>query len=370
MGKLFKVDLLALKSETLTAAIKSAKTSEELIPIVSAYLKLSKEATDVDDFAAAEKAASAAAAHARKSQNLLLVNRAAARVKEIGDLKSKHDKVRKMKETLAANPEDPAANLEVGQYECFTKGNWAVGLPFLAKGADAGFKDLAVRDLAGSTSPADQVQIGDGWWDAAEKRPPGAREELRRRAMTWYEKAVGKLSGLALTKTERRLFELKSEVLGRGTWLDIADPKLYGQNGKIVTLTAGTAVRLTKPPEGEFDGLMVRIKLTAGKASDFRIQYEAKGKALVVYHKDGQVQSAKLEGNTWQSEVMTLCPGKDEYVFHVLINEGEYVGFLDTREFFRIPTPRQALTLPFEMLVFNAKSSDVTLDQIKMRRRQ
>jgi hypothetical protein len=369
MAQAYKVDGLSIKADTLAAAAKAAKTPDDVGRIANAYLKLSKEATDADDYAAADKATSAAAAQAKKGQNLLLINRAAARSKEVTDLKSRFDKLRKHKETLTSNPEDPVANLEIGQYECFTQGNWEVGLPLLAKGSDAALKDLAGRDLAGSAIPAEQATLGDDWWDLAEKRTGGAREQIRRRSALWYEKAVPKLIGLSLTKTDKRLVELRTEALHRGTWTDVSDPKLYGLNTKTLTVPAGEIVKLTKPPEGEFDGFTIRAKIPPGKSNEIRIEYEKGVRALVVYHKGGQVQSAKLEASTWRSEVMTLVPAKEEYLFTVLITDGEFVGYLDTKEFFRIPSSREAFS-PLELHVFGSRTGEVIFDQVRLRKRQ
>ena len=367
MAKLFKTDAVLLKSETLQSLTKSARTTDEASQISAAWLKLSKEATEVDDFAGADKAVSAAVAQARKANNTLLANRSAARSKEVADLKAKFDKIKKMKETLAASPEDPAANFEVGQYECFSKSNWAVGLAYLAKGSDAALKDLASRDLAGPTTPPEQAAIGDGWWDLGEKKTP-ARDEARHRAAFWYEKAIAKLTGLALTKTDKRLFELRGEALGRGTWVDVSEPKLYGLGGKFLVGTNGKTVRLTKFPDGEFDGLTIHAKVAPGTtAPDFRVEYEVNSRAIYVFM--NQLQSSKLDKNTWNFEVSSPCPGKEDFLFHVLITDGEYVGYVDRKEFFRSPTGRETIA-GFEIMSIKPRGEDLTFDQIKLRRRQ
>ena len=45
--------------------------------------------------------------------------------------------------TLARTPEDPVANSQMGQFLCFVKGNWDLGLRFIAKGSDAALKSIA-----------------------------------------------------------------------------------------------------------------------------------------------------------------------------------------------------------------------------------
>ncbi|MBI3877243.1 MAG: hypothetical protein HY300_15015, partial [Verrucomicrobia bacterium] len=44
---------------------------------------------------------------------------------------------------LAITPDDPGANLAVGQFLCFVKGDWESGLPLLAKSDDNVLKTLA-----------------------------------------------------------------------------------------------------------------------------------------------------------------------------------------------------------------------------------
>jgi hypothetical protein len=92
-----------------------------------------------------------------------------ARSKEIGELKAPSEKIRKAYDPVDKNPADPAANFEIGRFQCFVKGDWDVGLSFLAKGSDAGLGALAAKDLAAPTDPERQLEVADGWWDLAEK---------------------------------------------------------------------------------------------------------------------------------------------------------------------------------------------------------
>src|SRR5207245_2729663 len=117
-----------------------------------------------DDYDTAGKSAEQAASLARGAKDITLSSRAQTRGKEAADLKAKYDRFRKAKETLAANPQDPASSTLVGRYECFTKGNWAAGLPLLAAGSEESTRALAASDLASPTNPPDQMAVGDAWW--------------------------------------------------------------------------------------------------------------------------------------------------------------------------------------------------------------
>ena len=71
---------------------------------------------------------------------------------------------------MEAKPTDPEANLIVGRYKCFVKGDWDTGLLMLALGTDPALATLAVKELEGAKSPDEQVKLGDSWWALADKQ--------------------------------------------------------------------------------------------------------------------------------------------------------------------------------------------------------
>src|SRR5688572_27993116 len=135
IGRRFQIDVPASKVAIL-ATIPQEARPEALKPAAEACLKLADEAAAAGDFDTAEKAAAAAVAAARKTKDVPLVGRAEARSRDLADLKGRAARAKKARETLAAAPDDPAANLEVGLFEGFVKGAWDAGLPLLAKGSD------------------------------------------------------------------------------------------------------------------------------------------------------------------------------------------------------------------------------------------
>ncbi len=91
---------------------------------------------------------------------------------------------------LKTNPTDPEANLAVGRYYCFRKGDWDKGLPMFAQGSDASLKELAATDMQKPTAPAEQKKLGDGWWDLAGSKVGATWKGSLQRAVYWYRKAV------------------------------------------------------------------------------------------------------------------------------------------------------------------------------------
>lgn len=92
------------------------------------------------------------------------------------------------KAAVEKSPDDAAANLALGKLLCFTAGDWAGGLPFLAKGGDRDFAPAAEKDLAPKTAPLDSVEAADLWL-ALEKKQPKLKIRLRERALSHFSDA-------------------------------------------------------------------------------------------------------------------------------------------------------------------------------------
>ncbi|HYE18092.1 MAG TPA: hypothetical protein VEA69_06595, partial [Tepidisphaeraceae bacterium] len=117
---------------------------------------------------------------------------------------------------LKAAPDDPAANHAVGLDACLRSGEWDVGLRMLAKSADPAARAVAAREtaaqLADPAKPqaaAIKDQLGDAWWELAEREKLASTQaRMRARAGHWYRLAQPELVGLNKVKAERRLASL------------------------------------------------------------------------------------------------------------------------------------------------------------------
>ena len=121
---------------------------------------------------------------------------------------------------LKTNPADPEANLAVGRYHCFVKGDWDKGLPTLARGSDAALTQLATTELTKPTTAEEQKKLGDGWWEFAGSKVNFAWKGSQARAAHWYREAVARLEGPAKVEVEQKLNGLEEqppdfEILGR-----------------------------------------------------------------------------------------------------------------------------------------------------------
>ena len=238
MGKVYNVDAMAVKLDALAKASSAAATPDAQKSLAEQYLVLIDEAAAADNYDAAMRAAGPAEAAARRGQDAALVTRVQTRAKEVRDLQGESAKAKAAKQTLAQKPDDPAANLLVGRFLCFSKADWDNGLPLLAKCSLPTLKTLAAKDLAQPAEAAGQVEVGDGWWDMSEKETgKEAKAAFQARARFWYGKAQPALTGLAKTKIEKRL---------------AAVPALDAGKTLSIHLGGGVRMELVLVPAGEF----------------------------------------------------------------------------------------------------------------------
>ena len=202
----YQIDAPGMKADVLGAFMRQPGAEKTTTGAVfEMAIKLCEEAMARDDFELAIRFAKEASAAGRKSrdadQNRLIL----ARIKEIDRLKGKFAAVQKALETLASDAADGGANLIVGQWYCFTKGDWDKGLPILVKCSRGDLADLAKRELTKPTDVKDQTALADAWWTIGEKEPAPARPAFETRAQYWYELALPQLTGLDKIRVEKRL---------------------------------------------------------------------------------------------------------------------------------------------------------------------
>jgi len=112
---------------------------------------------------------------------------------------------------VQANPKDEQAHLELGKYYFLQRGQPNPGLFYLAQGSNKNLRMLAQRDLAKPADLEECVTIGDAWWDLAEKENGVAQRHLRLRAVHWYTRVVGEVSGLRRGRLESRIRMMEVE---------------------------------------------------------------------------------------------------------------------------------------------------------------
>jgi hypothetical protein len=192
------------KYKELVSQVKQARTPEGLNFLAEEFLKLATDAEKTDLYELALKAVQEAGRIATRTRNSDLTERVQERGRDLKARSQEFTKVKSAMKTLEGKPDDPAANLVVGKYLCFTKGDWTAGLPYLSRGSDADFRSLAALEEATLSQPPDtetKVMLGERWW-------PKSRE----RSLHWYQEAWISLNPLQKEKVRVRL----KEALSRG----------------------------------------------------------------------------------------------------------------------------------------------------------
>ena len=279
VARIFDVDAMAMKNAALIAAGKAAKAPEELVVLANALSRLIEEFIRADQYESAEKAASLAVQYARKSNDPVLAARASTRAKEVTEAKTLYQSMKSVMQTQAKNPDDPAANLEIGRFLCFVKGSWDLGLRFLVKGSDQPLKALAEKELNFSMQSAERVALADGWYDFAEKeRSPLRKSQLLVHAKAIYESALPDAPALARARIEKRLGEMNAAAVAAGKLppidlLKLIDPTMDSLCGSCTRV--GSALVCSRGTNA-YGGAMVQIAYAPPEEYDLQVVLEKK----------------------------------------------------------------------------------------------
>jgi hypothetical protein len=201
----YQIDALKLKADAARALAKTARRPDQQQSLATAAASLANVAIAADRYDIATSMAGLALASARSANDPALIQSTAATAREVKIAETAHSAIAIQLAALTAKPTDPDANLKVGEYFCFIKGDWDRGLPLLALSNNLELKALATREIASVVDPADQVKLADAWWNVAEKGATTDKLQIEQHAGLWYSRALPNLSGLAKAKVEARL---------------------------------------------------------------------------------------------------------------------------------------------------------------------
>lgn len=209
IDKLYKVNATDMRIVALELAGRSATTREGTQAVVTAFFALAEELLANDDYSDVHKALRAAENVALKARSAALAKTIQVQIRSTYELEDQYGQVKKAQKKLDKNGDDPGANLLVGKYMCFIKGDWEIGLAMLARCSDAKLKDLAKHDSEVPEDVKGQVEVGDGWYELAQtEKNVRAKKQLQSRACVWYKEAQVNADGINKAKIQKRLAEL------------------------------------------------------------------------------------------------------------------------------------------------------------------
>jgi hypothetical protein len=212
LGKSFRVDELVLLRDALTVVARASRDKELQAKIAQLALSLVDRAEEADRYSVAKELGEAAIESARDARDTALIKRIQARMEIIEQLDAAHRETEESRLTLVDKPTDPAANLAVGKFYGYLKGQWEKAIPMLALGSDPKLQELAKKELQGVASAEEQATLGDGWWELSEAAEGLAQEHLREHTAFLYAKAAPKLAGLRKAAVEKRLAEVQPQA--------------------------------------------------------------------------------------------------------------------------------------------------------------
>ena len=187
----------AQKVAVLEKVRKIVRSREAGPAIAEAYLTVARGGLEAGDYEAAGRAAKNAGNVARTAGNRVLATEAKALTNEIVALEKEFKDVLGAELKLSVNADDPDANLTVGRFYCFVKGDWETGLPCLVKGSGAGMKAMAVKELAKPKDVEGQVALADAWFELSKKEPsPISKGKQQVRAREWMSRHLRGRRGL------------------------------------------------------------------------------------------------------------------------------------------------------------------------------
>jgi hypothetical protein len=235
----FEMDPFTLRMHTLSKASDAAKLPSEKLGIVLCAEELAELAQARRRSADAISLVRMADGHAKSLADVQLKNRILAMRVEIEDAADQWGPVERARQTLAENPDEPAAAAIDGRFRCLLEGDWQNGLPLLAKSSDQTLGPAAKQDLAGPTAEITAMVLGDNWFTLGESDPKLVA--CKARAAHWYRQAVDSavsLDKVRLTTRIRAIEELNLPSRTADATTDIATvplPPFAAMFSRVVT---------------------------------------------------------------------------------------------------------------------------------------
>lgn len=212
MADCFKVDAGKIRWELLNAFAVGPSSPGNSGPALNFFLASAVDAVKSDDYESASKILKLAAKSAKDAKNLALATALTERGKIVDAMEVESKRI---KPDIDAWKTNGAGTEQLGRFLCFFKGDWAKGLPMLAKSTDPAIHLAALKDLENPTVAAAQLVVADGWWKIAAAQPNPMQPGIKNRARHWYQLAVGELVGFSKVRAVANIAEAESLAFER-----------------------------------------------------------------------------------------------------------------------------------------------------------
>lgn len=209
----YEIDILEMESHTIERAIDSARNAQVLHRLEETSRELIDEAARDSRYEMALNLVRTSLKQAKQMRSEGLASKYSKLLKNIEGRKARYEVTRRAMETLQSNPDDPDANLVVGEHLVITEDDWEQALPHLAKGADEQLATSANMELSDLPDARAKIALAESWEKMAIARR-GKQEETvyLRRAIHWFQESLPQLDGLDRIATSKKLEELGDAV--------------------------------------------------------------------------------------------------------------------------------------------------------------
>ena len=221
----FQLDPWLMRAETFTALTKKTKVATDRKILADIAVAQAEAAVADSAFDAADSILTSASSLAPRNERELVKQISDLR-KRVMDEKKAQQAVTEARATLSQTPDHGAANETLGKYLCFTKEDWELGIPHLAKGPEGKLTTVARQDQARPADGVSRMALADSWWDLAKSSADAVTKGgATTRALYWYQLALPDLAGVKKLQTEKQIEDLSKAAGGsRGkvkfAWLE------------------------------------------------------------------------------------------------------------------------------------------------------
>lgn len=279
LGNEFDTNVIEEKSELLDRLQRKAKIPGDYKVLAYRYVGLLNDALQIDDYRVAGLLSNRAELCVKKFGDKVLERMVQQGTKDLKQMKSAYLAVEAAKKKVTESPDDKAAAYDWGRYLCLYRGNFDLGLPFLASGTDQPFATLARQDAANPNTLALQTALADAWWDQAEKAEDDrSRKMLRSRATHWYKQALPAAAGVMAAKLRKRVDDYMAEVSPipmkeQVDVLSMIDVNTHGTVGRW--LRQGTVIAVTSDQQ-RGSNLKVPISINGSYEMQMRLDWQGR----------------------------------------------------------------------------------------------
>lgn len=334
LSRWYSMDELGMRAEVLTAAVEhrdpgATSTADEL----ANALKLTESCLMADRIDLAQRVMALAQQVAEQSNEPAPKEQAARWSHIVHEWGEAAGQARHIALRLLQEPSDSGAQLALGRYLCFIKGDWARGLPRLARGNDESLRSFAQTELNTRADDTARIAVADGWRQLAAINDGLVRRRLLEHAEEIDRRIYPAVTGLTRLKLEQRMIGKPLLVFdsndppsggwieehlhfrgghgreGRGSWANIGDE---GGGSVLVANRAGFIETLEHFPPPDVDHYEIEAELQSDIGNGTALEFG--GQRMYLDRSDG----LRMEGG-WLPNVIYQIQGdrSDHYLIDV-----------------------------------------------------